>query len=169
MGVCHQLSWTALCSCPAVAGSVPCFLPSVCAPGMATGVRSAASFSQSPYPLHQWKMSGFLTTGSFSLAITQQPGHSSSLMAFPPFWKDVGDRGVVVGIGFYCLTTTGFIWRLSWKLSCLQFPWLRNTILTRGEAMGKAWGEWGKRLSRASNPALALEGHPYPYRPCLHV
>lgn len=33
MGVCHhQLSWTALCSCPTVAGSMPCFLPSVCAP-----------------------------------------------------------------------------------------------------------------------------------------
>lgn len=26
------------------------------------------------------------------------------------------------GVGFHCLTTAGFIWRLSQKLSCLQFP-----------------------------------------------
>lgn len=46
-----------------------------------------------------------VTTVSFSLALTQQPGHLPLLLLDSPpplLEKDAGDRGPVVGIGSHC-------------------------------------------------------------------
>lgn len=138
------LQWLALCpvSCPL---SVP--------PGWR--LKSEVLFHSvcPPLPPAAGKDVRLLTTGSFSLAFTQQSGHLPLLFdGLPPFWKDMGGRGVVGGLGFHCLTATGFIWRLSWKLSCLQFCWLRSRVLSRGEALGKQEEQQvKKRLSGASD------------------
>lgn len=145
-------------SCPYVAGSLPCLLLSVCAPGV-------AGWSQKCCFIHTLGNSGGNKDCSrFFFFFLSDPHPTAWALATPPSRqplplpeKDLGDRGPVVGIGSLP-NNTEFIWRASGKPGSLYFPWLRNRVPIRAGSFGRdTRSSAGRRrmLAAAAQSSLA--------------